>query len=228
MKKRKFDHKLDQTDEIKKIQEKVRGHIRLAQYKTAFKYLTKMQKKYPQSYFIASLLATLNAEDAWVLPEKQKDKAFDIAAKKLKVLLKYSRGATVGLRKRNYNEYYWFAQFHKKQYDFGKKRVLNGEIHGLYSQGVGAANYAYKLMREGKKTLGLKWAQKSVEAWDEYFKKVSKDYHDPYYWYALALGLQDKDFSKALNHSAKLAKKNVKTNPAYKKIRLMILEVRKK
>ncbi len=105
MKKVKFNHKLDQSDELISIQEKVRSFIKLAQYKKAYKFLTKISKKYPKSYYIPSMLATLNAEDAWVLPDREKNKAFKIAATKLKKLLPYRFGATKKLQSRNMNEY---------------------------------------------------------------------------------------------------------------------------
>lgn len=219
-----YNHALDQSDEILAIQKKVRVYINLAEYKSAYKYLLKESKKYPHSYYIASMLATLNAEDAYVLPEAQRKKAFGIAAKKLRVLLYSVKGASERLKSRNINEYYWFSDQPKKQYLFGVKCVALGEKSGLYSQGVGAANYAFLLLTEGKRAIGLRWAQKSQMAWEEYFKKVAKDYHDPWYWYALALGLQgkDKEFEKALKHSAKLSKKNSNTDPAFKKLRRMI------
>jgi hypothetical protein len=220
---KKYSHKLDQTGELIVIQIKVRKFISLAQYKTAYKFLTKISSSYPSSYYIASMLATLNAEDAFVLPEVQKKKIFAQAAKKLRPLLYSTKGATERLKGRNINEYYWFSEQHKKQYLFGKKEVALGINNGFYSQGVGAANYAYNLFKEGKKTVGLRWAQKSQIMWEKYFEKVANDYHDAWYWYALALGLQgkDKEMNAALKKSAKLAKKNLETDPAFKKLRKM-------
>jgi hypothetical protein len=222
----KYNHKIDQTEDILELQKEVRAFIKLAQYKNAHKYLTTILKKYPSSYYIASMLATLNAEDAWVLPEKEKNKAFNEAAKKLRRLLYSVKGASPRLRSRNINEYYWFSQQHKKQYDLGVKRVALGEISGLYSQGVGAANYAYKLSLEGKKAIALRWAKKSQLAWEEYFENVGSDYHDPWYWYALSLGLQgkEKEMDIALIRSAKLSRKNLKTDSALRKLRRMIQE----
>ena len=202
---------------------RVRAHINLAQYKKAFKYLTKISKQYPSSYYIASMLATLNTEDTFVLPDKEMNKVFKVAAKKLRVLLYSVGGATDKLKSRNINEYYWFSQQHKKQYIFGVKQVEAGIMGGLYSQGVGAGNYAYKLMRDGKITIGLRWAVKSQAVWENYFLKCSKDYHDAWYWYALSLGLQgkEKEMDAAIKRSAKLSKQNLKTNPAFKKLRRM-------
>lgn len=220
----KYNHKLDLTDEILEIQKKVRGYILKARYKTAYQYLMNISKKYPNSYYISSMLATLNAEDAFFLPENKKKKIFKLAAKKLRSLLYSTRGTTERLKYRNINEYYWFAELHKKQFHFGEKLVALGNNNGLYSQGVGAANYSHKLFSEGKNTIGLRWAKKSQLALEEYFEKVSKDYHDPWYWYALALGLQgkDKEMNMALKKSAKLAKKNLNTDVSFKKLRKMV------
>ena len=224
MKKIKYDHIIDQSEEIIAIQGIVRGHINLAQYKTAYKYLIKISKKYPASYYIASMLATLNAEDAFCFADNEKNKKFSDAAKKLKVLLSHSKGATERLRKRNINEYYWFAELHKKQYQLGLKEVKAGNIGGLYSQGVGSANYAHKLFLEGKPVRGMRWAQKSQIIWEEFFEKCTKDYHDPWFWYGLSLGLQGlvKEMEAAIKKSAKLSKKNHATDPAFKKLRKMI------
>ena len=99
----KHNHSLDTTDELVEIQKKVRAYINLAQYKKAFAYLTKISKKYPSSYYIASMLATLNTEDAFVLPDKEMNKVFNVAAKKLRVLLYSVSGATERLKSRNIN-----------------------------------------------------------------------------------------------------------------------------
>jgi hypothetical protein len=224
MKKTKYIHATDTTEELIELRKNVRTYIFLAQYKKAYKYLLKKSLLYPSSYYIASMLATLNTEEAFLLPEKEKKKAFKLAAKKMKKLLYSTKGCEYNLKARNINEYYWFSQQHKKQYDFGVKCVKNGDLPGLYSQGVGAANYAYKLMLKGKINLSLKWAEKSQLAWEEYFKKVEKNYHDPWYWYALALGLQGKkvEMLKAMNNSAKLSKLNVDKDPSFKKLRQMI------
>ena len=100
----KYSHKIDSTDEIIEIQKKVRAFILKAKYKEAYKYLLKIFKKYPKSYYIASMLATLNAEDAFVLPDKEKKKIFKEAAKKLRILLYSTKGASERLKNRNIND----------------------------------------------------------------------------------------------------------------------------
>ena len=224
----KYCHSLDQTEEIIEIQKEVRRLIKLAQYKTAYKYLKIISKKYPNSYYIASMLATLNTEDAFVLPEAKKKKVFSLAAKKLKILLYSSKGAIPQLILRNKNEYYWFSELHKKQCLFGKKEVASGNFNGLYSQAVGAVNHAHKLFIEGKDTLALRWVKKSQLCLEMYFEKVSADYHDPWFWYALALDLQkkDKEMNLALKKSAKLSKLDLEKDPSFKKLRKMVSVVK--
>lgn len=172
----------------------------------------------------ATILIIQKKVRSFILLAKYK-KAFEIAAKKLRKLLYSTKGATDRLKNRNINEYYWFSEQHKKQYQFGTKMLALGNMNGLYSQGVGSANYAYKLFLDGKKSSGLRWAQKSQLIWEDFFQKCTKDYHDPWYWYALALGLQgkDKEMNLALSRSAKLAKINVNTAPAFKKLRKMLM-----
>lgn len=228
MKKLKFNHAIDRTEELVEIQLKVRAFIYKAKYKEAYKYLMDAKKKYPGSYYIASKLATLNAEESYLLSEKERNKAFKEAAKKLRVLLYSTNGATQALKGRNMNEYYWFSQQHYKQYRLGVKEVKAKDMSGLYSQGVGAANHAYKLLLKGKRSLGVKWALRSQKAWEGYFEHCTKKYHDPWYWYAMALGLQgkEKEMKKALERSAKLSGKNLKTDAGFKKLYKMMEEVR--
>lgn len=225
-----FNHKFDSGEEIQDIKLKVRAWIGKAQYKIAYKYLLKEHKKYPQSYYIASVLATLNAEDAFVLSDNKRKTIFKRAASKLKELLKYARSCDDNLRSRNRNEYYWFSEQHKKQYLFGKKLVKNGESKGYYSSGVGAANLAYKLAKMGKEQESQKWANKSIEAWKMYFKLVSKDYHDPWYWCSLAYAANKdmKSSRNAMMKSAKLSGLDFEKDPAFKKLCKMIKEMEEK
>ena len=141
----KFNHELDRSQEIEDVRLKVVSFIRKAEYKKAYKFLLKIAPKYPRSYYIASMLATLNAEDSFVLSDKEMQRDFDQAAKKLRVLLYSVKGATEKLKNRNLNEYYWFSQQHKKQYELGLKELALKNWGGYYPAGVGAANHAYKL-----------------------------------------------------------------------------------
>lgn len=120
------------------------------------------------------------------------------------------------------NEYYWFSQQHKKQYDLGTGCVRKGNSAGYYSQGVGAANYSYKLFLKNKPKQALKWAIVAEKSWLNYFKYRTKKYYDPWAWYALSLGLQGKniDMEKALKTSAKLSQRSIQ-HPFFQKIRRM-------
>lgn len=224
MKKSKYNHAVDATKELALIRKKVRSYILLAEYKNAYKFLLKEYIKYPSSYYIPSMLATLNTEKDFTAPEKEKKKSFKTAAKKLRILLYSMHGCEYNLKARNINEYYWFSQQHKKQYDFGVKCVEIGDLPGYYSQGVGAANHAYKLALRGKKKMSLKWAKKAQLAWEKYFTLVEKNYHDPWFWYALALGLQgmNSQMNRAIKRSAKLAKKDIYKDPSFIKLREMV------
>lgn len=226
----KFNHRNDQSEEIIAIRIKVRKLIGEAKYKIAYKYLLLEQKKFPKSYYIASMLATLNAEDAFILNDRDKKIAFNIAANKLKSLLKYSRSCSPDLRNRNINEYYWFSEQHLKQYKFGNSRVEAGDPKGHYSAGVGSTNYAYKLALSGKLNESLRWADKAIHHWEFYFKLVTKKYHDPWYWYSLALAISQKfkGSQKAMIKSAKLSGKDIHSNPAFKKLNKMIDKIKEK
>lgn len=230
MKNIKFNHAIDKTKELIVIKKKVRNFILKAKYKEAYKFLLEANKIHKKSYYIASKLATLNAEDAYLLNENQKNKAFKEAAKKLRVLLYSTHGADYNIKARNMNEYYWFSQQHYKQFCLGVKQVEAKDKWGLYSQGVGAANHGYKLVLQGKIKLGIKWALKSQKAWEEFFKCCDKNYHDPWYWYAMALGIQgkDKEMHKALARSAKLSGKNLQTDLSFIKLNKQLDKIKSK
>lgn len=203
-------------------------HIYKADYASAVRYLKKQRKVFPNNFYIETHLATLPYENAFYLPLKQKEKAFAKAADNLKPYLKKLRGIPEQNRVRTRNEYYWFSGQHLKQYKLGVEGVNKGNFRSYYSQGVGAANHAYKLGLSGKQKLTLKWAKIAESAWEKYFLKVNKKYFDPWLWYALSLGLQGKNQSmeKALKIAAKLASISYKKDRNIIKIRQMVLQVR--
>lgn len=198
-----------------------------ADYGAAVKYLKTERKKFPNNFYIETNLATLPYENAFYLPKKQKEKAFAKAAANLKPYLKKLNGIPENNRRRTRNEYYWFSQQHMKQYKLGSEGVKAGNNRAYYSQGVGAANHAYKLGLLGKHKLSVKWAQIAENSWQQYFLKVNKKYFDPWTWYALAVGIQGKSqlMENALKKAATLAKISYMNDPSLNHIRKMVSDV---
>lgn len=210
--------------DIEKLYSTLRKFIFKADYESAVKYLKKIRLQYPENFHIETNLATLPYENAFYLPERQRNIAFCKAANNLKPYLRKMHGIPQKFRIRTRNEYYWFSQQHKKQYNLGVKLVKSGNLRSYYSQGVGAANYAYKLSLKGQIKRSLRWAKIAEKAWELYFEKVNKEYFDPWTWYALSLGIQGhkNDMEQALKTAAKLAKISYKRDSNLNQIRAMI------
>lgn len=179
-----------------------------ADYSSAVKYLKEQKKKFPKNFYIETNLATLPYENA---------------------LFEKMRGIPEQNRMRTRNEYYWFSQQYLKQYKLGVEGVEAGSLRSYYSQGVGAANYAYKLGLSGKVKLAVRWAKIAESAWEKYFLNVNKKYFDPWTWYALSLGIQGKiiPMEKSLKKAAALAKISYKKDPNLNQIRKMVAEVQR-
>jgi len=209
---------IDQSDEILALKKQVQALIMRAKYRDAVKLLQSKRKQYPQSYFIASRLATLPSEDAH---GKKKEEAFRRAALQLRPLLRKMKGLPFEERVRNRNEYYWFSKQYLKQYRLGLEGVAAGLKRSYYSQGVGAVNYGAQLMLTGRRLSGLKWAKTAEKAWLNYFKKWRRDYHDSWLWYGFALGLQGRleEMEAAFRESARLSRTSYRNNRYFSELR---------
>jgi len=214
---------------IDQIRAKTKRYVMRSKYKDAVRYLKKQLKDHPGNFVILSALATLPYEDAFGAGPKRRAEGMKKAAANLKPLLKKMRGQDGLARFRARNEYYWFSQQHKKQYDLGVEGVRRGMVRAYYSQGVGAANYAYKILRKGSSKRGLRWAKTAERAWLNYFAKFSRAYYDPWLWYGLALGLQGRavEMERALKRGAKLGGISYLNYPAINRIRQMVAECRR-
>ena len=111
------------------------------------------------------------------------------------------------------NEYYYRFAKYREQYELGLCGVNEFGSRcflGYYSQGVGAANYARKLLEIGNKQLALDYAQKALIAWAQYFT-YKNDYYNPYVHYALALGIlgYKEEMMRALRRSASIINQNL-------------------
>lgn len=204
--------------EIEKYRIKLRKLSNSAQYAKAYQFAKSLTKKYPQVLLFAYYEAVMTAEDDVNFTSKQVQLRYQLAAKKLKFLLKRTRGVSLVLRKSLKNEYYWFSKQPYKQYLLGvKEEKLGAKRGGYYSQGVGAAQLAKNYGLSGKKKLALRWAKKSEQAWLKFFK-LDANWSNSYFFYAMSLAYQDrlKDCDKAFAKAARIAKKPKNWNAVLK------------
>lgn len=125
---------------------------------------------------------------------------------------------TLGLRNYARNELYYHSGHAKAQALLGRERVQRGESRANYSYGVGAACHAIKLIGKGNIAVGQRWAERSVEAWTDYFAtKPARDRFDTHCFLALALAALGKfaESERELGVVAKLIGKDVRTTSIY-------------
>lgn len=216
-------------EDIEKYRIKLRKLSNSSQYNKAYNLAAKLKIKYPKVLIFAYYEAVMTAEDDVHFTPEQVRKRYKEASKKFRYLLKRLRGADPNLRKSFRNEYYWFSKQPRKQYLLGieeEKRKKNRR-GAFYSQGVGAAMLSKNYAIQNKKSLSLKWAKKSEKAWINFFKLDSK-WHNAYFFYAMALGFQDK--LKAANQALMMAAKlsgHSKNWKAIKKEKAEIIRIHK-
>lgn len=191
-------------------------------YATSLEIIFEAVKKLPTNFSLQVNLATLLGDYAEcerdfdeILKERMIKKSQEIFQKLL--------AEVEGQSKRPFyyfqNEYCFRFAKYKEQYEFGVTRVADywgteewntRGFWGYYCQGVGAANYARDLLKQGNQRLALEYVQKAIVAWAQYFS-YRNDYYNSYVHYALALGIlgYKDEMMKALQHSADLIKKDL-------------------
>jgi hypothetical protein len=102
-----------------------------------------------------------------------------------------------------FNELFYHSQKFKNQYDLGQKHESLKKGSGLFSMGVGGAEYAYQLFQKGQKKRSIQYAVSSLDAWN-----ILSDGHrkfNPFYILALAL---TGEYEKAKNEMNLLVKED--------------------
>ncbi|MDD2805716.1 MAG: tetratricopeptide repeat protein [Elusimicrobiales bacterium] len=179
-----------------------------ADYGKAMGLLTPGYRKYPRDFRVARTYAMVLGDYAEALggarlkPLKRRSCAL------LAGLLKKLSGVRWELNISTRNEYYYHTAQFDKQYRLGLEAAAGGHFWAHYSQGVGAANYAYDHASKGRARLARLWAERAVAAWEEFFK-FKADYYNAYVHYSLALGIlgRFKEAEAALQKSARLSGK---------------------
>lgn len=197
------------------------AHIKVheSKYEEAIKITLLGLKQFPQNFTLQSDLAALLGDGSEITPAPLKDKMIQKSKVLFERLIKETDSQPKEVSYWLKNEYYYRFAMYREQYELGLMIVANywGSIEwisigfkGYYSQGVGAANYAKKLIEQGNKEEAIAYAQKAIVSWAQYFS-YKNDYYNSYVHYALALGIlgYKDEMMKALQHSANIIKKDL-------------------
>lgn len=200
------------SKEAKKFSQDAFTKIQEGNYAEAINITLSGLEKFPQNFILQSDLASLLGDFSEITPMPLKGKMIQRAKelfKKLMLEVKEQPEETLyGFK----NEYYFRFGMYLEQYELGLTEIQNLEINdkasgykGYYSQGVGASNYARKLIEIGNEAMALDYAQKAIIAWAQYFS-YKNDYYNSYVHYALALGIlgYKEEMMRALKRSASL------------------------
>lgn len=175
--------------------------------------------KFPRDFILQSDLAALLGDCSEITAPPLKNSMIEKSKIMFERLLREADGQPKEVWYSFKNEYYFRFALYREQYELGLMRVAeywgtnewaSRGFNGYYSQGVGAANYARKLIEQGNRSLALDYAQKALVAWAQYFS-YENDYYNAYVHYALALGIlgYKEEMMQALQRSAHLIEKDL-------------------
>lgn len=144
-------------------------------------------KRYPGSlrarYYFAVALSEITAG----LPKTKVASHKKRTVALLGELMKERRRMTPVLADAVANEYFWFSEQPKKQYELGLLGIKKKIPGASYSCGVGAAMMALKAGRSGASALRDLWARRSIAAWGTYHREFDERFGSVLYE-ALAWG----------------------------------------
>lgn len=191
--------------EIEKESQRIRQCVGAANYIGALKLARALYQKYPNEIFVKYRYANLLADTALYTTLPNRKKMHQEAMKLFAKMMRSLKGVPQPLRGNIRNEYYYFSDQYLKQYRLGRERVRQGERLGVFSEGVGASFHAYELLKKGQRMAALKWAKKSVQAWQKYMK-IRKDYYYPWTNLGFAWGIlgDHQEMEKCLKEAQRL------------------------
>lgn len=207
------------SEEANKFSEQATQKVHEGNYEEAINITLSGLKKFPRSFLLQSDLASLFGDCSEITQAPLKDRMVQRAKQMFDRLMQEVNGQSKAAVYDFKNEYYYRFAKYCEQYELGLAKVLDYwgtdewdsvGYRGYYSQGVGAANYARKLLVEGDKAGALDYAQKAIVAWAQYFS-YRNDYYNAYVHYALALGLlgYKEEMMRALKRSASFIKRDL-------------------
>lgn len=208
------------VDDTKAIDDQVIQATRKGNYESAININTSGLKKFPQSFTLQFNLAWLLGDCSEITPSPLKEKMLDKSKQLFEKLMHEVSSIPKSELYDFKNEYFYRFGMYVDQYKLGASRVKDywgtnewesgrGFV-GYYSQGVGASNYARKLIEQGNNKLAIDYAQRALVAWAQYFTYSNNNYN-AYVHYALALGIlgYNDEMMRALNRSAAIIKKDL-------------------
>lgn len=150
------------SEKATKLLKKTYQKVGECHYEDAINIVVGGLKKLPTNFALQAELASLLGDCSEITPAPLKDRMVHKAKRMFDRLMQEVDGHPKGDVNSFKNEYYFRFALYREQYEFGLKRVsdswqtLDWEIDGIrgyYSQGVGAARYAQKLIKEDNKPL---------------------------------------------------------------------------
>ncbi len=207
------------SEEANQLSEAAFKKVQEGNYGEAINITLSALKKFPKDFTLQSDLAALLGDCSEITPLPLKDRMIQKSKTMFDSLLKEADGQPKEAFYPFKNEYYFRFALYREQYELGLMRVADYwgtnewtslGFKGYYSQGVGASNYARKLLEEGNHSLALDYAQKAIVAWAQYFS-YKNDYYNSYVHYALALGIlgYKEEMMRALERSASLINRDL-------------------
>lgn len=205
--------------EANRISDESFKKVKEGDYARAIKIIIEGLKKFPKNFLLQSDLAALLGDFSEITSEPLKNKMLE----KVKEVFNRLNNEVDNQPKDIYfdfkNEMYFRYAKYKEQYELGlaradyywnKNEMTTKGFRGYYSQGVGAARYAMKLIKGRDRKLALDYAQKSIVAWAQYFS-YKNDYYNAYVHYALALGIlgYKEEMMRALIKSSRIINKEL-------------------
>ena len=190
------------------------SRVRANEYQTATEILIEGLKKYPCSFALQTRLAAILGDYAAQLPEIEQEQ---MIRKSKQIFAKLQHEVAQQPKQEQFyfnNEYSYRYALHKEQYEngvamidhyFGQPDMESYGYKGYYFQGVGAANYAKKLLLERDELLAREYANRALIAWAQYLSYCN-NYYNAYVHYGLVLGIlgETKEMMRALQHGAHL------------------------
>lgn len=207
------------SQEADTISQEADKKVKEGNYEAAILITLSGLNKFPQDFNLQSDLAALLGDCSEITPAPLKDRMIEKSKTMFDRLIKEAAGQPKKVWYSFQNEYYFRFAMYQEQYELGLKRVADywgttewasKGVGGYYGQGVGASNYAKKLIEEGNKTFALDYAQKALVAWAQYFS-YKNNYYNSYVHYALALGIlgYKEEMMRALLRSASLIERDL-------------------
>jgi len=214
-------------DEVELELKRIWKLVTLARYEAAYQRAKKLYQKHPKNYRVLYRYAVCLGDRTGENRSKEARKNHQSAVKILKKLTYRIRAFEPSRRAAVLNEYYWFSHQPRKQYRLGLKETRNKNQNSFYSMGVGAWGMVELYARRNKLKLAIRWAQKSSDAWESYFKYQSR-YYNAWVWYARAQGFLfgKAEMEKALKVAQRLSHRP-KSYVEFREARREVLELRK-